>query len=99
MKHTHKSGASFELPEDISQKQLETWERVATESLGNEKRTDGRMARASVQAGFEAGFITPGDGVPKNKEELVEFKSSKVLWWMGSKIGQFIHDLKVIDPN
>jgi len=97
-RHEHKSGAWFELPDDISQKQLEACEKKANEIVAKEGRTDAFLARAAIEGAFAGGFLTPGDGVPQKVAEIAEF-TSKITWWMSKKIAAFLAEIKTIDPN
>lgn len=113
MKHKRKNpDASFELPDDITHRQLETYEavnrRIISEAEEKEAglmtspalvgRKDAVLARAAISGGLEAGFVANGVGVPKSSDEIGDFPT-KITWWMGETIATFIRVLKVIDPN
>lgn len=98
MRHEHKSGAWFELPDDVTQPQLELYEKTAWQSVKDKDVSDSLAARAALLGAFKAEIIEGGGGVPLNEKELDD-ASARVVWWMARKIGEFIADLKTIDPN
>jgi hypothetical protein len=98
MKHKHKSGASFELPDDITQGQLEIYEAEARRILKDEEVTDALLARAAISGAFNGEIITASEGLPKAEKDLKD-APARLLWWMARKLAEYIADLKAIDPN
>lgn len=99
MKHEHKSGAFLELPEDITQRQLETYEAEVRKLMdGADPITDALLARAALSGAFKAGFIGQSEGLPTSLKEIDE-APARLLWWMAHLIAEFIAGLKETDPN
>jgi hypothetical protein len=98
-KHEHKSGAWFELPEDITQRQLENYEAEARKILdGADPITDALLARAALSGAFKAEFISASQGLPTRVKDIDE-APARILWWMARGIAEFIAGLKAPDPN
>ena len=98
MKHKHKSGAFFELPEDISQRQLEAYEAETRRTLKDEEVTDALLARAAILGAFKAEMISASQGLPKAAKEIDD-APARLLWWMARKLAEYIGGIKAIDPN
>jgi hypothetical protein len=99
MEHKHKSGAFFELPEDITQRQLELYEAEARKTLdGADPVTDSLLARAALLGAFKAEFITASQGLPAKVKEIDE-TPARLLWWMARLIAEYIAELKAVDPK
>lgn len=91
----------FELPDDITQGQLEDYEtsaRTMVAKQDEELHTDSFLARVAIISAFAGKFIGESEGVPTNKKELSD-ASAKVTWWMAREIATFIAGLKTPDPN
>jgi hypothetical protein len=98
-KHEHKSGAWFELPEDITQRQLESYEAEVRKTLdGADPVTDALLARAALSGAFKAEFIAASQGLPAKQKDIDE-APARLLWWMARKIAEYIAGLKSPDPN
>ena len=99
MKHEHKTGAWFELPEDITQRQLELYEAESRKTLeGASPVTDALLARAALLGAFKAEFIAGSEGLPSKLKDIDE-APARLLWWMARTIAEFIAGLKSPDPN
>ncbi len=98
MKHEHKSGAWFELPEDISQRQLEAYEAETRRSLKDQDVTDALLARAAIRGAFKAEIVAASEGLPQAEKELDE-APARLLWWMARKLAEYIASIKALDPN
>ena len=98
-KHEHKSGAWFELPEDITQGQLESYESEARKIIADvEDPGDAVLYRAALTGSLAAKFVINSEGVPTAISDIPK-ANVRILLWMARIIGNFIADIKAIDPN
>lgn len=91
----------FELPDDITQGQLEDYENSARLMVSKQKEelhTDSFLANVAIISAFAGKFIGEGEGVPMSKKDI-KGSSAKVTWWMAKEIASFIVGLKTPDPN
>lgn len=100
MKHEHKSGAWFELPQDITQRQLEAYESETRRRLKDKEQetTDALLARAAIVSAFKAEIIQGSEGLPQAEKDLDE-APARLLWWMAREIATYIGSIKSLDPN
>ena len=94
-----KLDCSFTLPDDITQRQMETYEgaarAVAEES---ENPTDSQFCRAVLTGVMEAKVIQDAEGLPTKVDDIPS-ASQRVITWAAQKISKWYVDLKAIDPN
>ena len=104
MRHELKQGdeaiASFELPDDLTQGQLESYEVKVRQVLDKAKeKTDAVLCRAVLSAAFGVGMISQVEGVGPHEASEIAGTSAHVAWWMTQKISEFVMGLKTIPPN
>jgi hypothetical protein len=91
--------ASFELVDDLTQGQLESYEARAREALDKAKvKSDAVVCRAVLAAAFSVGMISEAEGCPANAVEIAT-ASAHVAWWMSEIVSKFVTDLKTVPPN
>lgn len=91
----------FELPDDITQGQLEDYESSARSMVTKQKEelhTDSFLANVAIVSAFAGKFLGEGEGVPEVKKDI-RGTSARVTWWMAREIASFIAGLKTPDPN
>jgi hypothetical protein len=99
MNNTHKSGAKFDLPDDITHGQLEKYEIAVRDIVAEAKqRTDSVLARAAITGALEAGIITNAEGCPAKASEI-EGAGASITFWMGERIARYIVGIKSIDQG
>lgn len=101
LEYPAKDDVWFELPDDITQGQLEDYENSARSLVAKkdeDMHTDSFLAHVAIVSAFAGKFIGESDGVPVSKKELKD-ASAKVSWWMAREIASFIAGLKTPDPN
>jgi hypothetical protein len=90
-----KSKIAFTLPEDITLRELEAYEKKVRELLpADGTLTDASFMRAVVSGAVAAGFLR-GEGVPKD----LDGASVRVIVVLADAVGKLIAAVKTIDPN
>jgi hypothetical protein len=91
-------GIKAELPDDITQRQLETYEAATAKVLKEGHQTEALLARAAITGALEADFLKVHKGCPQKVGEILDFSSASI-WWMAEMIARFIVSLKTIPKN